>query len=87
MDTKKENVSVTDREKFNMSGVTNIDAFDEEYVMLSVLRGGVCIEGDSLKIISLAKDTGEINVTGNIRSIVFYNENEGKRKRGRGIFK
>ena len=87
MDTKSENVSIYNRERFNMCGVTNIDVFDEEYVMLTVLRGGVCVEGNSLKIISLAKDSGEITITGNIRTVIFYNENEGKRKKGKGLFK
>ncbi len=87
MDTNKENVTVYNRERFNMCGVTNIDAFDEDYVMLSVELGSVTVEGESLKIISLAKESGEINITGNIKCIIFYNENEVKRKKSKGIFK
>ena len=87
MEAKKENVSITDRARFSMCGVTNIDAFDEDYVVLSVERGGVAVEGDTLKIISLSKENGEINITGNIKSITFYSENEAKRTRNKGIFK
>lgn len=87
MEAKRESVNISDRERFSMFGVTNIDAFDEDYVFLSVLRGSVAIEGDTLKIISLSKENGEIIVTGNIKCITFYNENEGKRKRSKGIFK
>ena len=84
---KNENVSVFNRERFNMCGVVNIEAFDEEYVLLAVDKGRVGIEGDGLKITSLTKEYGEITVIGNIKCIMFYSENEGRGKRGRGVFK
>ena len=87
MENKKEKVCINDRAGFNMCGVINIEAFDEEYVLLAVERGGVGIEGDSLKITSLVKESGEITVIGNIRSVLFFGENEGKKKRGKGFLK
>ncbi len=87
MDIKRETLTVYDRERMNLNGVLNIEAFDEEYVLLALEGGNVCVEGQSLKITSLTGQAGEIIITGSIKSIAFYEQNEGKRKRGRGIFK
>ena len=84
---KKETVTVYDRKKVTLSGVLHIESFDEVYIMLAVEGGRIAIDGEELKVTSLTKDGGEINIIGEIKGIVFYRENEGRRAKGRGIFK
>ena len=77
----------TKRKRVTLSGVNHIESFDEEYIMLSVVEGRIAVEGESLKITSLTKEGGEINIIGEIKGLYFYGENEGKKAKSRGLFK
>ena len=68
---------IVDRASLTMNGVTNIDSFDEEYVSLSSELGKIGIEGKNLKIESLKKDSGEIEIKGSING-VFFSEKKAK---------
>lgn len=93
MEAKKESrdkgelVTVYNRDRITVTGVLNIESFDDEYVMLSVVKGRVAIEGQGLKVTSLSHEGGDINITGNIKAVGFFEANEGRRGRSRGIFK
>lgn len=84
---KKETVTVYDRKRVTLSGVLHIESFDEEYIVLAVEGGRVAIDGGELKVTSLTKEGGEINVIGEIKGVTFYRENEGRRVKSRGLFK
>lgn len=66
-------LSVRDRNKITLNGVTNVSSFDEEYVTLETSDGRICIEGAGLKIESLSREGGEIEITGRIDG-VFYSK-------------
>ena len=70
---KHTNLSVKEQNSLTLNGVCNVVGFDESYVTLEINGGRVIIEGDGLKIESLTKQGGEINITGKITG-VFYTE-------------
>ena len=72
---KHTDLSVKDRNKLILNGVSNIASFDESYVALDTNEGKICIEGSGLKIESLARDGGEIEISGRING-VFYTQNK-----------
>lgn len=74
-------LSVKERNKVTLNGVTNIASFDEGYVTLETSEGKICIEGAGLKIESLSREGGEIEITGRING-VFYTQN----KKGKSPF-
>ena len=67
------NLNVKERNNLTLNGVCNVIGFDEEYVTLATSDGRIIIEGEGLKIESLSKQGGEINISGKI-SGVFYSE-------------
>lgn len=66
-------LSVKDRNKITLNGVTNVLSFEEDYVTLETGEGKICIEGGGLKIESLSREGGEIEITGRIDG-VFYSK-------------
>lgn len=80
-DMKHTGLSVKDRNRLTLNGVNNIASFDESYVVLETSEGKICIEGSGLKIESLAREGGELEITGRING-VFYTQN----KKGKSPF-
>ena len=60
------NLNVKERNSLTLNGVSNIIGFDEGYVTLATTDGKIIIEGEGLKIESLSKQGGEINISGKI---------------------
>ena len=51
---------------FSMSGVNDIRAFDDGYILIDTVFGRVSVEGSDMKIESLNKEGGTIFVSGDI---------------------
>lgn len=77
--TRHTDLHVKERNKLTLNGVCNVASFDESYVTLATTDGRVCIEGEGLKIESLARESGEIEIVGKIDG-VFYTEQKKKGK-------
>ena len=78
------NVIMEDRKIVTVSGVADIDSFDESLVILFTELGEMTVKGSNLHISKLNIDTGELTMDGEI-SAIFYNENTPKKSSG-GIF-
>ena len=80
---KHTDLNVRERNTLTLNGVINVESFDENYLSLALSDGRVCIEGKDLKIESLTKENGDMQVSGKIEG-VFYTEGRlGKRKFGK----
>ncbi len=64
---------IEDRKNVSVSGVKSIIGFGEDYVTLETDLGRLIIEGEGMKIESLEKSEGTINITGLISS-AYYSE-------------
>ena len=60
-----------ERKKLTVSGVSDVDNFDEEEIDAYTDIGELIIRGDSLKISHLNTETGELSVEGNISSLSY----------------
>ena len=78
------NIILEDRKLLSVSGVNDIDSFDESLVILFTELGEMTVKGSNLHISKLNIDTGELTMDGEI-SAIFYNENTPKKSSG-GIF-
>lgn len=58
------NVIMENRQKVTVTGVTEIDSFDEQMVVLFCETGQLAIHGDGLHINRIDVDTGELNLEG-----------------------
>ncbi len=60
-----------ERKKLTVSGVSDVDNFDEEEIDAYTDLGELIIRGEGLKISHLNTETGELSVEGNISSLSY----------------
>ena len=73
------NVIMEGRKKISVSGVEDVESFNEEEIVLHTCMGVLILKGRELHISRLSVDSGEASVAGDIVSID-YPENFGKSK-------
>ena len=60
-----------DRKEISLTGVTDVDSFDECSIVAYTDYGELTINGSSLHINALNTDSGELTVDGEISSLVY----------------
>lgn len=82
MDEKTvQSLLLENKEVLNVTGVENVDNFNDETVVLITNKGMLTIKGEKLNISKLNVDEGKLIVKGIINSLV-YSEHEGKKEKG-----
>ncbi|MDR3552245.1 MAG: sporulation protein YabP [Clostridia bacterium] len=71
---KVHNLIIEDRRNVMVSGVTDVDSFDEQAVVLFTDLGELTIEGANLHMNKLNVETGEVSIEGGIDSISYRDE-------------
>jgi len=76
MDEKKKekrphNIIMENRRKLSISGVNDIQSFDEDNVILHTNFGSLTIKGSDFHLDALSVDSGEMNMEGNVFSIIY----------------
>ena len=62
------------RERLCVTGVSEVDSFDEETVVMMTARGKLIVRGQGLHIEKLSVDIGELAVEGMIQSLIYSDE-------------
>ena len=62
------------RGKLSVTGVTEIESFDENTVVLYTTRGTLVIHGRQLHLSMLSLDGGQVSVDGTVDSLVYEDE-------------
>ena len=75
---KQHNIVLENRKKLVLSGVVNVESFEEDSVELKTSLGDLSIRGEGLKMESFVSDIGDLVVTGNIYAIVYINDSSKK---------
>ena len=65
------NIILENRKSMTISGITDVDSFDEKAVCLYTQLGELTIQGKELHIDSMSVETGNMTVTGDIWAIVY----------------
>ena len=68
------NVTLTDRERLSMSGVTEVVRFDDETIILHTSLGTLAVHGTDLKLKTLSLEGGQVAVNGNIRALIYQQD-------------
>ncbi len=72
------NVIMRDRGELSLSGVTDVDSFDESTIIAYTDYGELTISGANLHISSLNIDKGELSVDGRISSLSYIDAQPNK---------
>ena len=67
-----------ERKRLTVSGVEDVERFDENTIVLSTTQGAMTVSGENLHIEKLSLDGGDLKVEGNIESLV-YEDGQGDR--------
>lgn len=74
-------IIMTNREKMTVSGVEDVDSFDDDSIILYTAEGIMTVKGANLRINRLNVEDGELEVEGEIDSIT-YSDDHRKEKTG-----
>lgn len=80
-----QNVLLENREKLSISGVLDVESFDEESVVVETEMGILIIRGEDLHINKLSIDSSELNIEGYITAL-HYSDTDGGRTKGTGFW-
>ena len=68
------------RERLSVSGVEEVESFDENTIVMYTARGTLVVRGEGLHIEKLSLDGGDLKVEGDIDSLTY--EDSGREKGG-----
>lgn len=69
--TAPHRLSLDNRSKLTLTGVEDVERFDEEEIVMSTSQGALFIKGEQLHIEKLSLDGGEIHITGRVDSLSY----------------
>jgi sporulation protein YabP len=69
-----------DRESLTVSGVEEVESFDENTIVMDTALGALVVRGEGLHIEKLSLDGGDLKVEGTVESLTY------EEPRGRGGF-
>lgn len=69
-----------ERSSLSVSGVEEVESFDENAIVMVTSRGTLVVRGEELHIEKLSLDGGDLKVEGSIESLTY--EDEGREKGG-----
>ena len=72
--TAPHHVVLEERKHLTVSGVEDVERFDENTIILSTTQGAMTISGENLHIEKLSLDGGDLKVEGDIESLVYEEE-------------
>ena len=62
------------RKLLTMTGVTDVESFDDEMVVLHTTKGTLVIRGAGLHLQLLSLDGGQVHVEGNVSSMTYEDD-------------
>lgn len=79
----RHHVTMEDRRSLTVSGVEDVERFDESNIVLSTTQGVLVVSGEGLHIEKLSLDGGDLKVEGKIDALTYE---EGAEQRAGGFF-
>lgn len=76
----RHNVVMEGRKTLSVSGVEEVESFDENTIVMSTALGTLVVRGEDLHIEALSLEGGELKVEGTVESLTY--EEDGRREGG-----
>ncbi|WP_416197254.1 MAG: sporulation protein YabP [Sporanaerobacter sp.] len=85
---KNQNIYLEDRTKLTITGVEQVESFNDNTIILITIKGGMTIKGEELNINKLNLEDGNVKIDGTINGILYNNrDSSGKGKLLEKMFK
>ena len=73
-------VALEERDQLVISGVEEVESFDESAIYLTTAQGGLEIQGEGLHIEKLSLDGGDLKVEGRVNALIY--DTDGRERGG-----
>lgn len=73
--TKEHGIIIENRSKMSITGVIDVQSFDDQTVILKTELGDLAVKGEGLKVNSFAVETGSIMIEGQIIALAYSANN------------
>ncbi|SHI07415.1 sporulation protein YabP [Sporanaerobacter acetigenes] len=71
---KNQNIYLEDRTNLTITGVEQVESFNDNTIILITIRGGMTIKGEELNINKLNLEDGNVKIDGTINGILYNNK-------------
>ncbi|WP_028514608.1 sporulation protein YabP [Ruminococcus flavefaciens] len=65
------NMILENRKSLSISGITDVDSFDDREIILYTQLGELTIQGRELHIDAMSVETGDMTITGDIWALIY----------------
>lgn len=69
-------LTLVDRTRLEVTGVEEVESFDESEIIMSTTRGELTVRGEGLHIETLSLDGGALKVDGTVESLTYEDKRE-----------
>ncbi len=76
---QQHSLQLDNRERLSLSGVEDVESFDEESMVIATVQGVLLLSGSELHIQKYNVDSGELVIEGNIDELVYDSATAGKK--------
>jgi len=74
MKFKNQNILVEDRNRITITGVEQVESFNDNTIILKTIKGGMIIKGENLNVDKLNLDDGNVKISGIINGINYVDK-------------
>ncbi len=74
IEKREHELTCINRERITISGVTDVDSFNESEIIASTDWGELSIKGENLHIENLSLETSELSIKGRIIAFIYSEE-------------
>ena len=64
-------IILEEREQLSVSGVEEVESFDDRQVVVQTVKGLLYVRGSALKVNKLEKTTGELTISGQVTGLEY----------------
>lgn len=76
---KNQNILVENRSKVTITGVEQVESFNENTIILITIKGGMTIKGEGLNVGKLNLDDGNVKIDGVINGIIYSDKDSSQK--------
>lgn len=64
-------MTLDDRSRLTLTGVEDVERFDDTEIVMNTTAGALIIQGETLHMEKLSLDGGEVHITGRVDSLTY----------------